>query len=49
MSQHGAQAAGLRNRIDACIIRALLLEAPYDSARMTETPPMSSLFISTID
>jgi hypothetical protein len=39
----------LRGRDDACMMRASFAEGAYDSARMTEIPPMSSLFISTID
>jgi len=38
----------LRIRIDPRIIR-ILAEGADDSARITEIPSMSSLFISTID
>jgi len=38
----------LRLRADAAIIRALA-EGAHDSARKSEIPAMSSLFISTID
>ena len=50
LARHNAAgAAPLRRRVDARIIRALVAEGAHDSARLTEIPLMSSLFISTID
>jgi len=49
LARHNAAAPRrLRLRADTSIIRALA-EGAHDSARKTEIPLMSSLFISTID
>jgi hypothetical protein len=49
LERHNAAGAlRLRRRAHARIIRALA-EGAHDSARKTEIPLMSSLFISTID
>ncbi|MCE4553035.1 hypothetical protein LXT13_01065 [Pelomonas sp. P8] len=46
--RHEAAMRGLRRRANLAMIRPLA-EGAHDSARMTEIPAMSSLFLSTID